>query len=147
MVRGQSFLLPSGEAVAEELGRPEEEIEKISKAARKDEPGLGAGTPLWYYILKEAELIGREEPGTPEKRKGKGRKRSPAKNTKPGEGLGPVGATLVAEVIIGLIELDPRSWLGANRNWHPETYAHDAGVEMSTVGNLLAYGSAEAPSV
>jgi hypothetical protein len=36
-----------------------------------------------------------------------------------GEGLGPVGARFVAEVIIGLLELDPRSLLGANRNWSP----------------------------
>lgn len=36
-----------------------------------------------------------------------------------GEGLGPVGARFVAEVILGLLELDPRSFLGSNRNWSP----------------------------
>ena len=35
------------------------------------------------------------------------------------EGLGPVGARFVAEVIIGLLELDPRSFLGSSRNWSP----------------------------
>ncbi len=124
MIRGQSFLLPSGESVARELGRDAAEIGQISAAARNDEPGLTAGTPLWYYILKEAEIIGREEPDG---------------SRSPGEGLGPVGATIVAETIIGLIELDSRSWLGSDRNWRPETYSDDATVEISTVGHLLAY--------
>ena len=41
------------------------------------------------------------------------------KSVSRGEGLGPVGARLVAEVIIGLLELDHRSFLGSNRNWSP----------------------------
>ncbi|MGB7269319.1 MAG: heme peroxidase family protein [Albidovulum sp.] len=124
MIRGQSFLLPSGETVAELLGRPAPEIQQVSDAAKAAEPGLSRGTPLWFYLLKEAELIGRETlSGT----------------TMPGEGLGPTGATIVAETIIGLIELDPRSWLGGNRNWRPEAYSDDPSVEISTVGNMLAY--------
>ncbi len=124
MIRGQSFLLPSGESVAQDIGRPEAEIEQVSDAARADEPALNGGTPLWYYILKEAELIGRENlDGT----------------RLPGEGLGPVGATLVAETIIGLIELDGRSWLGSNRNWRPGTRADNPAVELSSVGHILTY--------
>ena len=124
MIRGQSFLLPSGESVARDLGRPDAEIEQISDAARAAEPGLNGGTPLWYYILKEAELIGRENlDGT----------------RLPGEGLGPVGATIVAETVIGLIELDSRSWLGSNRNWRPHTRADMPGVELSSIGHLLTY--------
>ena len=116
--------MPSGESVAQEIGRPDAEIEQVSDAARADEPGLNGGTPLWYYILKEAELIGRENlDGT----------------RLPGEGLGPVGATLVAETIIGLIELDGRSWLGSNRNWRPGTRADNASVELSSVGHILTY--------
>ncbi len=124
MIRGQSFLLPSGESVARQMGRPESEIEQVSDAARVAEPELRGGTPLWYYILKEAELIGRENrDGT----------------RLPGEGLGPVGATLVAETIIGLIELDSRSWLGSNRNWRPGTRSDDAAVELSSIGHILTY--------
>ncbi|WP_306113424.1 MULTISPECIES: heme peroxidase family protein [unclassified Roseovarius] len=124
MIRGQSFLLPSGEAVAREMGRPDAEIEQVSDAARAEEADLNGGTPLWYYILKEAELIGRENlDGT----------------RLPGEGLGPVGATMVAETIIGLIESDGRSWLGSNRNWRPETRADNPAVELSSVGHLLTY--------
>ena len=124
MVRGQSFLLPSGETVARCIGRPDAEIAQIHDAVAASGLPLGAGTPLWFYILKEAELIGREEADG---------------SRRPGEGLGPVGATLVAETVIGLIELDPRSWLGANRNWRPGNRPDMPSVELSTVGHILTY--------
>ena len=50
-------------------------------------------TPLFYYILKEAEL--RED----------------------GLRLGPVGGRIVAEVFIGLLQLDPDSYLTSQPNW------------------------------
>ena len=93
-------------------------------SARTDEPGLTGGTPLWYYLLKEAELVGRVGAD--------GR-------CEPGEGLGPVGAQIVAEVVIGLIELDPRSWLGSNRNWRPMENGDHAGVMLDRVGHILSY--------
>lgn len=127
MVRGQSFLLPSGETVARLMGRPEAETAQVTNAAMAAEPGLMGGTPLWYYILTEAGEIGRE-------RKDGG--------CEPGEGLGPVGATLVAEVIIGLIELDPRSWLGTDRNWRPEAEG-DADTALTSVGAILQYAQAD----
>lgn len=118
LLRGQSFLLPSGEEVARRLERPETEISQIAGAS-----GLNGGTPLWFYILKEAELIGREEiDGT----------------RSPGEGLGPIGATIVAETIIGLIELDPRSWLSNDRSWTPSK-REDDDTEISTVGEILTF--------
>jgi len=52
-------------------------------------------TPLFYYILKEAELM------------------------QDGERLGDVGGTIVAEVIVGLLQLDPSSFLSAP-GWAPE---------------------------
>lgn len=124
LVRGQSFLLPSGETVAALCERPEAEIAQISDAAKAEVPGLAGGTPLWYYLLKEAALIGRMDA---------------AGGSEPGEGLGPVGARIVAEVIIGLIELDRRSWLGANRNWRPLENQDLPGVKLDTVGHILTY--------
>ena len=50
------------------------------------QPGWGGKAPLWYYVLKEAELINM------------GRK------------LGPVGGRIVAEVILGVMALDPESY-------------------------------------
>ena len=70
---------------------------------------------MWLYILAEAGEIGREN------KAGKFEK---------GEGLGPVGARIVAEVLIGLLEEDPRSYLGANRNWV-------ADPDYDTIGKML----------
>ena len=58
------------------------EIAKGPDGAVAKKHGLHEQTPLWYYILKEAEQRGG------------------------GERLGPVGATIVAEVFVGLVHGD-----------------------------------------
>lgn len=120
MLRGQALLLPSGEAVAKAMGIDAAQVATVSDAAREQAGGLLAGaTPLWFWILNEADVIGRETtPGSFE----------------PGEGLGPVGATIVAEVLIGLMSRDPRSWLSANRNFHPEN-------GQRTIAELLTHAT------
>ena len=50
-------------------------------------------TPLWFYVLREAESGARA---------GAARWR---------QRLGPVGGPIVAEVLIGLLEADPESYL------------------------------------
>jgi hypothetical protein len=50
---------------------------------------------LWFYILKESELKAE------------------------GKTLGPVGARIVAELFIGLLQGDPTSYLRQNPNWKP----------------------------
>jgi hypothetical protein len=57
--------------------------------------GLERSTPLWYYVLKEAELI------------------------EDGLRLGPVGGRLVGEVIVGLLQSDPASYLAYDPDWRP----------------------------
>ena len=52
-------------------------------------------TPLWYYILKEAEM----KAG--------------------GNTLGPMGSRIVAETIIGLIRADRNSYLNSAQPWEP----------------------------
>lgn len=49
----------------------------------------------------------------------------------PVEGLGPVGARIVAEVLIGLLERDPHSYLGSDRSWQPMP-------EYTSIGEILA---------
>lgn len=56
--------------------------------------GFNERTPLWYYILAEAAFHGK------------------------GKHLGPLGSTLVAEVLIGLIFKSENSIL-RNPNWKP----------------------------
>lgn len=122
LLRGQAFLLPSGENIARELGRPEEEVALVQKAVKTlagDTANLSNGTPLWLYLLVEAEKVGRET--------------NPGKFDK-GEGLGPVGARIVAETILGLIELDGRSYLSQQRSWSPND-----GVGVSTLGEIMTY--------
>src|SRR5204862_3740438 len=67
--------------------------------------GLGLGlehsTPLWYYTLKEAELI------------------------EDGLHLGPVAGRIVAEVIIGLLHADPNSYLAYDPRWRPNLPSRD----------------------
>lgn len=130
LLRGQVFLLPSGEQVARAMGRDASEINRISEAAEEvaePEADFSSGTPLWFYILVEAERKGRETaPG----------------HFESGEGLGPVGARIVAETLYGLIELDKRSYLSTNRNWRPE----EDGVGVDTLGKMLTYGKNPVPS-
>ena len=56
---------------------------------------LDASTPLWYYVLKEAEVM------------------------EGGRQLGPVGGRIVGEVIIGLLQLDRHAFLSAEPQWRP----------------------------
>ena len=91
LVRGEALDLPSGEAIARVMG-----VEPLSR----DEVGLytlgwKSETPLWYYILKEAEVRNR------------------------GEHLGEVGGRIVAEVLLGLIDGDPNSYRNAETDWDP----------------------------
>jgi hypothetical protein len=126
LLRGQAFRLPSGEKVAERCGRPAAEISKVTLKAKQlagsatPPADLAAGTPLWLYVLIEAREIGREtSPGHFDK----------------GEGLGPVGGRIVAETLVGLLELDSASYLGSNRSWSP-AYEPDK-LGAAGVFNLL----------
>ena len=107
LLRGQSFFLPSGEVIATCMGRDATEIAEVRNHVLNAINGYNidfdAGCPLWAYVLAEAADIGREDKD----------------GFKTGEGLGPVAATIVAEVIIGLIELDENSFMGSDRNWQP----------------------------
>jgi len=89
--RGRSLELPSGEVVSRAMG-----IEPLTAAecGLADAALLGE-TPLWLYILKEAEI--RES----------------------GVTLGDVGGRIVAEVLIGLAEGDADSYLNAALDWRP----------------------------
>jgi hypothetical protein len=91
LLRGNALDLPSGETVARVMG-----IEPLSQEELKlTRFGWQGETPLWYYVLKESEM--RED----------------------GERLGAVGGRIVAEVLIGLIDADPRSYRSVDPSWQP----------------------------
>jgi hypothetical protein len=78
-------------------------------------PGWPDGTPLWFYVLKEAE------------------------HRSAGDRLGPVGGRIVAEVIVGLVRADGGSWLNVDPGWRP-TLPH-AGTGF-TLADLLVFSDA-----
>jgi Animal haem peroxidase len=107
--RGRSLDLPSGEAVSRAMG-----IEPLTSAeCGLADPALLGETPLWLYILKEAEV----------------RKR--------GETLGNVGGRIVVEVLIGLIEGDADSYLNAAIAWRPTLPSAQPG--NFTMADLLRF--------
>jgi hypothetical protein len=104
-------------------------VEKVKDPARaraiaavpltREEAGLGAfgwegETPLWLYVLREADVHGG------------------------GERLGEVGGRLVAEVLLGLLDADPESYRVLDPGWEPTL---PAAGERSTVLDLLAGAS------
>ena len=109
--RGQAYGLPSGEAVARAMGEPPLTPDEIGLAAL----GWEGETPLWYYVLKEAEA-----------RAG-------------GERLGPVGGRIVAEVLLGIIDADPESWRAVDPTWRPTLPAADP--EEFSMADLLAFAA------
>jgi hypothetical protein len=90
--RGQGVGLPSGEAVARQIGVASLTPEQIGIASS----GWHGETPLWYYILREADVC------------------------TGGHRLGPVGGLIVTEVIVGLIDADPTSFRHRDPAWRPE---------------------------
>jgi hypothetical protein len=75
-------------------------------------------TPLWYYILKEAEVLNK------------------------GKKLGPVGGRIVAEVFIGLLYGDPLSYLSVAPNWRPTPHMFGAREDGEfTIADLLRFAT------
>jgi hypothetical protein len=96
--RGKTLGLPSGQSVARVLGVPPLTPYKISQGPDgqvAQRHGFHVETPLWYYILKEAQVCGQ------------------------GQRLGPVGSRIVAEVFVGMLELDSGSFLARRPQWTP----------------------------
>jgi len=88
LLRGTATSLPSGETVADAMEVAPLDADQVG-------PCWAGGTPLWFYILKEAQACGG------------------------GDQLGPVGGRIVAEVLIGLLRADPDSHLVVDPPWTP----------------------------
>jgi len=105
--RGQAIGLPSGEAVARAIGADPLDPGEVGLAAG----GWQEETPLWFYVLREADVRG------------------------DGDRLGPVGGRIVADVLIGIVRLDSESFLAVDPGWMPTLAdaAHSFGM-----GELVA---------
>jgi Animal haem peroxidase len=105
LLRGETTGLPSGEAVARLIGATLLTADELAHA-------WPDGTPLWFYILKEAEHSGG------------------------GDRLGPVGGRIVAEVLIGLLRADPVSYLSLEPDWEPTLPAAGPGYGLADLISL-----------
>jgi hypothetical protein len=134
LLRGFYLGLPTGEEVAEWMG--ETPLTRKELAGRRqadvphhedalDHPVFWGKTPLWYYILKEAELVGKNGAGQPCNR------------------LGPVGGRIVAETLVGLIRNSHHSIL-KGEDWRPTQYGRPTGgpkgVKFEMIDLLHAAG-------
>jgi hypothetical protein len=82
-----------------------------------EETGYRGPAPLWYYVLKEAEV--REE----------------------GRHLGPVGGHIIAEILLGLLKGDPLSFVNVELGvgWRPHLPSAEAG--QFTMADLVRFAT------
>ena len=103
--RGVKLGLPSGQDLAGALGAPALDEADLHLDGLDEElrESIAAATPLWYWILCEAQKAG-------------------------GRNLGPLGRLIVGEVLLGLIETDPASFLVEEPGWEPGVLGGTKGV-------------------
>lgn len=119
--RGHRLNVPSGQACLHSLKEQGIDLPELSEEELKTGPGgdilahsgLIKTVPLWYYVLREAELMAK------------------------GQHLGPLGSRLVAETLVGLIRCDPDSyWFvagdGPDGEWHPSQNVQPADEVMDS---------------
>jgi hypothetical protein len=93
LLRHLTLGVPSGQNVARAMDEEPLDQKELHDLRDLD---LDRDTPLWFYILREAELQPK------------------------GAYLGPVGGRIVGEVVLGLLEGDRLSYLRAGGRWTPD---------------------------
>ena len=113
LLRHVTWGIPSGQAIAAELG-----VAPLTRRDLRDvQPlGLADSTPLWFYILREAQ---RQHDGLQ---------------------LGEVGADIVGRVFIGMLQLDRDSYLSEDPRWRPTLPDRSGNVTgQFTIPDLLTF--------
>jgi hypothetical protein len=116
--RGKALRLPSGQHVARAMciePMTADELELGDLAS-----AFGGHSPLWFYILQEAGRLMN------------------------GERLGPVGARIVAEVLLGLLKGDHLSYISVLPCWTPELPRADDST--FTMADLINFVDSSAPT-
>ncbi|MBD2104768.1 heme peroxidase family protein [Leptolyngbya sp. FACHB-261] len=130
LLRGSSLGLPPGQSIARSMGlkplKPAQIAEGPDGAVAKQH-NFHIETPLWYYILKEAQI----QAG--------------------GRHLGQLGSRIIAEVFVGLLETDSSSFLSRCPDWKPTLPAKVPGTFtfadlLRFVDDLNPIGDKPAPS-
>ena len=107
LLRGRKLGLPSGQQVARLMGVP-----VLTNADLGLDAGWKGEAPLWFYILKEAELL-------------EGARQ-----------LGPVGGRIVAEVLVGLLKYDRQSYLAVKPWFKPSSPIAPAAGQFAMIDLL-----------
>jgi hypothetical protein len=103
LIRNLTMKVPSGQSVARAMRVPTLAASELADLA---EYHLDERTPLWFYVLREAQV----KAG--------------------GTHLGPVGGRIVGEVVVGLLEGDSQSYLTQDPTWTP-TYGSGGTFHMT----------------
>ena len=118
LLRQVTWSMPSGQSIAEVMG-----VDRLSPSDLNELSSYGLGlqksTPLWYYTLAEADVMAQ------------------------GLNLGPVGGRVVAEVILGLLQTDPNSYLSSNPSWVPTLPAKYSGSGQFRMIDLLGFAGVD----
>jgi hypothetical protein len=126
LLRGARAQIPSGQEVADALVRQkiikladcltsaQLTLDTCNRAGRVlREVGLEENTPLFYYLLKEAELLGA------------------------GLSLGPIGSHIVASVVEGALSADPNSYASViGHDWKLPRWRFPNGLDEQ-VGSMI----------
>ncbi len=107
LLRGKRLGLPAGQDVAKAMGVTPIPNDRLGLT----DPRWNGRAPLWFYVLKESELLG-------------------------GRTLGPVGGRIIAEVILGILSLDRTSFLNAPKGWAPSKIPFACGDFLEMAGAL-----------
>ena len=133
LLRGSRIGLPSGQEACRaadvqsltdaQIGFDDDDNEFLR------DRGLNEKTPLWYYLLREAEVLG-------------------IRRFRGGECLGPLGSRIVAEVLFGVMNADPRHYLNVEPNWRPLTVVFGGSSEprrLDSLRNFVAFAKDRHP--
>jgi hypothetical protein len=118
LLRQVTWSMPSGQGIAQVMG-----VDPLSPSDLRELSPYGLqlqkSTPLWYYALAEAEVV------------------------QQGLHLGPVAGRIVAEVILGLLQTDPGSYLVADPGWTPTLPAKYSPSGQFRMIDLLAFAGVD----
>ena len=121
LLRHLTWGLPSGQRIGRHMEEPilgEADLAEL----RDIHPNFVSATPLFYYILKEAEVM------------------------EGGLHLGPVGGRIVGEVIIGLLQTDPDSYLNVQTDWLPTLPTKTGNPEDFRMVDFLTFAGVDPAS-
>jgi hypothetical protein len=121
LLRHLTWGLPSGQRIARHMEEPilgEADLAEL----RDIHPNFVSATPLFYYILKEAEVM------------------------EGGLHLGPVGGRIVGEVIIGLLQTDPDCYLNVRTDWLPTLPTKTGNPEDFRMVDFLTFAGVDPAS-